>query len=59
MINKTEDSYHNTGMGAMITVYTLLRIDMLLTALTVIATWFIPGLIMEKEYHLYKRDKSY
>ena len=42
---------------SVITVYTPLRIDLLLTALAAIAAWFIPGLIMEKEYRLYKKEQ--
>jgi hypothetical protein len=43
---------------SVVTVYTTLRIDLLLTALAAIAAWFIPGLIMEKEYRLYKKEQN-
>ncbi|MGZ8523695.1 MAG: hypothetical protein ACXWV1_04660 [Chitinophagaceae bacterium] len=43
---------------SVITVYTALRIDLLLTALAAIVAWFIPGLIMEKEYRLYKKEQT-
>ena len=36
-----------------ITVYTSVKIDLLLTALSALFAWFIPGLIMEKEYREY------
>jgi hypothetical protein len=43
---------------SVITVYTALRTDLLLIALAAIAAWFIPGLIMEKEYRLYKKEQT-
>jgi hypothetical protein len=39
-------------------VYTSIKIDLLLTALSAIAAWFIPGLIMEKEYRQYKKEQA-
>lgn len=42
---------------SVITVYTPIRIDLLLTALAAIVAWFIPGLIMEKEYRIYKKEQ--
>ena len=42
---------------SVITVYTPIRVDLLLTALAAIAAWFIPGLIMEKEYRIYKKKQ--
>lgn len=39
-------------------VYTPIKIDLLLTALSAIAAWFIPGLIMEKEYRSYKKEQA-
>lgn len=41
-----------------ITIYTTIKIDLLLTALSAIAAWFIPGLIMEKEYRIYKKEQA-
>lgn len=41
---------------SIIAVYTPLKIDLLLTAASAIAAWFIPGLIMEKEYRRYKKE---
>lgn len=42
---------------SIITVYTPYKIDLLLTAFSAIAAWFIPGLIMEKEYQAYKKQQ--
>ena len=39
-----------------ITLFTTFRVDLLLTALSAVMAWFIPGLIMEKEYRLYKKE---
>lgn len=41
-----------------ITVYTTIKIDLLLTALSAIVAWLIPGLIMEKEYRIYKKEQA-
>ena len=43
---------------SVVTVYTPIKIDLFLTALAAIAAWFIPGLIMEKEYRLYKKEQT-
>jgi hypothetical protein len=43
---------------SIIAVYTPIRIDLLLTALSAIAAWFIPGLVMEKEYRKYKKEQA-
>ncbi len=43
---------------SVITVYTTLKIDLLLTGLAAFAAWFIPGLVMEKEYRLYKKEQN-
>ncbi|HEX7847577.1 MAG TPA: hypothetical protein VF476_17375, partial [Chitinophagaceae bacterium] len=43
---------------SIITVYTNIKIDLLLTALSAIVAWFIPGLIMEKEYRQYKKEQA-
>jgi len=37
------------------TVYTSIKLDLLLTALSALFAWFIPGLLMEKEYRIYKK----
>ncbi len=39
-----------------ITLFTTFRVDLLLTALSAVMAWFIPGLIMEKEYRSYKKE---
>jgi uncharacterized protein with PQ loop repeat len=41
-----------------ITVYTSIKIDLLLTALSALFAWFIPGLLMEKEYRIYKKEQA-
>ncbi len=43
---------------SIIAVYTNIKIDLLLTALSAVAAWFIPGLIMEKEYRQYKKEQA-
>lgn len=43
---------------SVVTVYTPIRVDLLLTALAAIFAWFIPGRIMEKEYRLYKKEQT-
>jgi uncharacterized protein with PQ loop repeat len=43
---------------SIITVYTPIKIDLLLTALSAIACWFVPGLIMEKHYRQYKKEQA-
>lgn len=43
---------------AIITVYTPVKIDLLLTAFSAIVAWFIPGLIMEKVYRMAKKEKA-
>lgn len=41
-----------------ITVYTTVKIDLLLTALSAIAAWFIPGVLMELEYRKHKKEQA-
>ncbi|MDZ4810069.1 MAG: hypothetical protein SGI96_17675 [Bacteroidota bacterium] len=38
-----------------VTIYTTVKIDLILTALSSIFAWFIPGLIMEKDYRKAKK----
>lgn len=45
-------------LSCIITIYTTIKIDLLLTALSAIVAWFIPGLIMEKEYRIYKKEQA-
>jgi hypothetical protein len=40
-----------------ITIYTPIKVDLLLTAASAILAWFVPGLIMEKEYRIYKKEQ--
>jgi uncharacterized protein with PQ loop repeat len=37
-------------------IYTTIKIDLLLTALSAIVAWFIPGILMEREYRSYKKE---
>ncbi|HUR66044.1 MAG TPA: hypothetical protein VMZ03_06805 [Chitinophagaceae bacterium] len=39
-----------------ITIYTTIKIDLVLTAFSAIAAWFIPGIVMQKEYRRAKRE---
>jgi len=41
-----------------ITIYTTIRIDLLLTAASAMFAWLVPGVIMEKEYRLYKKEQA-
>ncbi|RYY46101.1 MAG: hypothetical protein EOO06_15255 [Chitinophagaceae bacterium] len=43
-------------VSCVLAVFTEYRIDLLLTAFSAIAAWFIPGLMMEKEYRRYKKS---
>jgi hypothetical protein len=42
-----------------ITVFTTVKIDLLLTAFSAICAWFIPGLILEQEYRKAKRELKF
>jgi len=39
-------------------LFTEIRIDLLLTALSAILAWLIPGILMQKEYRLYKKEQA-
>jgi uncharacterized protein with PQ loop repeat len=41
-----------------ITVYTTVKIDLLLTAISAIVAWFIPGIMMEREYQKMKKEST-
>ncbi|MDP4263997.1 MAG: hypothetical protein Q8941_15825 [Bacteroidota bacterium] len=41
-----------------VTVYTPLKIDLLLTGFAAIIAWLIPGILMEREYRLYKKAQE-
>ena len=43
---------------SIVTVYTSIKLDLLLTALSALFAWFIPGLLMEKEYRIYKQEQA-
>lgn len=42
---------------SVVTVYTNMKIDLLLTALSAVMAWLIPGILMEKEYRIYKKEQ--
>ena len=44
---------------SIITIYTSIKIDLILTAVSAIVAWFIPGVLMEKEYRLYKKEQAH
>ena len=41
-----------------VAVYTSIKIDLLLTAASAILAWLVPGVIMEKEYRMYKKEQA-
>jgi len=41
-----------------ISIYTTIKIDLLLTAASAIMAWLIPGILMEKEYRIYKKEQA-
>ncbi|MES1221815.1 MAG: hypothetical protein ABUT20_40330 [Bacteroidota bacterium] len=41
-----------------ITIYTNIKIDLVLTAASAIMAWLIPGLLIEKEYRIYKKEQA-
>ena len=41
-----------------VAIYTSIKIDLLLTASSAILAWLVPGVIMEKEYRLYKKEQA-
>jgi hypothetical protein len=43
---------------SIVTVYTSFKIDLILTALSAIFAWLIPGILMEKEYRIYKKEQA-
>ncbi len=42
----------------LVTVFTTIKIDLLLTAASAIMAWFIPGVLMEREYKVYKMEQA-
>ncbi|MBC7936978.1 MAG: hypothetical protein H7Y86_16645 [Rhizobacter sp.] len=45
-------------VSCIIAVFTEVRIDFMLTAFSALTAWFIPGLLMEKEYRRYKKNEG-
>jgi uncharacterized protein with PQ loop repeat len=41
-----------------VAIYTSIKIDLVLTALSAIMAWLIPGILMEKEYRRYKKEQA-
>lgn len=41
-----------------VTLFTQIKIDLLLTAASAIIAWLIPGIIIEKEYRNYKKEQA-
>src|SRR5436190_3736083 len=41
-----------------VAIYTSVKIDLLLTAVSAILAWLVPGVIMEKEYRMYKKEQA-
>lgn len=41
-----------------VTIYTPLKVDLLLTGISAIMAWLIPGVLMEKEYRIYKKEQA-
>ena len=41
-----------------IAIYTPVKVDLLLTALSAIMSWLIPGILMEREYRIYKKEQA-
>ena len=41
-----------------VAIYTSIKIDLLLTSVSAALAWLIPGIIMEKEYRMYKKEQA-
>jgi uncharacterized protein with PQ loop repeat len=41
-----------------VAIYTSIKIDLVLTALSATMAWLIPGILMEKEYRRYKKEQA-
>jgi uncharacterized protein with PQ loop repeat len=41
-----------------VAIYSSIKIDLVLTALSAIMAWLIPGILMEKEYRRYKKEQA-
>jgi hypothetical protein len=44
--------------SCVVVLFTPIKIDLLLVAVSAIMAWFIPGLLMEKEYRIYKKQQA-
>jgi hypothetical protein len=42
----------------LVTIYTSIKVDLLLTGISAIMAWLIPGLLMEREYRIYKKEQA-
>ena len=45
-------------VSCIVAVYTPVKIDLILVALSAIFAWLIPGILMEKEYRIYKKEQA-
>ena len=45
-------------VSCIVAVYTPIKIDLILVALSAIFAWLIPGILMEKEYRIYKKEQA-
>jgi uncharacterized protein with PQ loop repeat len=41
-----------------VTIYTDVKVDLLLTAASAIMAWLIPGILIEREYRIYKKQQA-
>ena len=44
--------------SCVVALFTPIKIDLVLVAVSAILAWFIPGLLMEKEYRIYKKQRA-
>ncbi len=45
-------------VSCIVAVYTPVKIDLILVALSAIFAWLIPGILMEREYRIYKKEQA-
>jgi len=43
---------------SVVTIYTTIKVDLLLTGVSAIMAWLIPGILMEREYRIYKKEQA-
>jgi hypothetical protein len=41
-----------------VTIYTTIKVDLLLAAASAIMAWLIPGILIQKEYRIYKKEQA-